>query len=110
MRLALVEAGKGAIGEIADQIRLLCYGFSASVGFYADRIRILLMAAGFIATSRSTAAGLTMLARASPARAEARVTCSGFDAVDLDAGAQDRCALFRPDRGLALSSSSSWLP
>jgi protein SCO1 len=67
VRLALVEAGKGAIGQIADQIRLLCYGFSASVGFYDDPIRMLLIAAG-IATLVSIAGGLAMLARASARR------------------------------------------
>ena len=46
VRLALVEAGKGTIGALTDQLRLICYGFSASVGFYADRIRIALAAAG----------------------------------------------------------------
>jgi hypothetical protein len=42
----LVEAGKGTIGALTDQLRLICHGFSASVGFYADRIRIALAAAG----------------------------------------------------------------
>ena len=46
VRLALVEAGKGTIGALTDQLRLICYGISASVGFYADRIRIALAAAG----------------------------------------------------------------
>jgi len=62
VRLALVEAGKGAIGAIADQIRLLCYGFGASASLYADRIRVLLGAAG-AATLLAIAAGLTMLSR-----------------------------------------------
>ena len=38
VRPALVEAGKGEIGAIADQVRLPCYGFSASVGFYTNRV------------------------------------------------------------------------
>ena len=62
VRLALVEAGKGAIGAIADQIRLLCYGFSASVGFYADRVRLILAAAG-AATLLAIAGGLMTLSR-----------------------------------------------
>ncbi len=66
-RLALVEAGKGTIGALADQVRLLCYGFSAAVGFYADRVRILLAAAG-VATLVAIAAGLLTLARASARR------------------------------------------
>ena len=66
-RLALVEAGKGTIGAIVDQVRLLCYGFSAGVGFYADRIRILL-AAGGVATLFALGGGLLALARASARR------------------------------------------
>ena len=62
VRLALVEAGKGVVGAIADQIRLLCYGFSASVGFYTDRVRILLGVGG-AATLLAIAAGLMLLAR-----------------------------------------------
>lgn len=34
LRLALVEAGGGRIGSVADQVRLLCYGFDPSHGFY----------------------------------------------------------------------------
>lgn len=34
LRLALVEAGNGRIGGIADQVRLLCYGFDPSHGVY----------------------------------------------------------------------------
>jgi protein SCO1 len=34
MRLALVEAGKGTIGTVTDQINLLCYGFDISKGAY----------------------------------------------------------------------------
>jgi protein SCO1 len=41
-RLALVEASGGTIGTFVDRAQLLCYGFSASVGFYADHVRILL--------------------------------------------------------------------
>lgn len=66
-RLALVAAGGGTIGTLVDQARLLCYGFSASVGFYADRVRILLAAAG-VTTLIAIAAALLMLARASPPR------------------------------------------
>jgi protein SCO1/2 len=62
VRLALVEASKGVVGAIADQIRLLCYGFSASVGPYTDRVRILLGVGG-VATLLAIAAGLILLAR-----------------------------------------------
>lgn len=64
VRLALVEAGKGTIGALADQVRLLCYGFSASVGFYADRIRILLAGAG-LATLAAVGLGIFALTRLS---------------------------------------------
>ena len=67
VRLALVEAGKGAIGAITDQIRLLCYGFGASIGLYTDRIRILLGAAG-VATLLAIVAGLVMLSRTAARR------------------------------------------
>lgn len=63
-RLALVEASGGTIGALVDQVRLVCYGFSASVGFYADRVRILLAAAG-VATLVAVGAGLVVLQRAS---------------------------------------------
>ena len=67
VRTALVEAGKGAIGAIVEQIRLLCYGFGASVGLYTDRVRLLLGAAGF-ATLLAIAAGLATLARTASRR------------------------------------------
>jgi len=67
VRDALVEAGKGEVGAIADQIRLLCYGFSASIGFYTDRVRVLL-AAGGIATILGIAVGFLTLAWRTPRR------------------------------------------
>ena len=66
-RLALVEAGGGTIGALVDQVRLVCYGFSASVGFYADRVRILFAAAG-VTTLVAVGAGLVALQRASARR------------------------------------------
>ena len=66
VRLALVEAGRD-IGAIVDQVRLLCYGFSASVGFYTNLVRILL-AAGGIATVLAIAVGFIALLRQTPAR------------------------------------------
>ena len=66
-RLALVAAGGGTIGTLVDQARLLCYGFSASVGFYVNCVRILL-AAGGVTTLLAVAAGLLLLVRASPRR------------------------------------------
>lgn len=34
IRLALVEAGQGRIGTVADRVRLLCYGFDPARGTY----------------------------------------------------------------------------
>ncbi|MBN9042464.1 MAG: hypothetical protein BGP05_14460 [Rhizobiales bacterium 62-47] len=34
LRLAIVEAGGGRIGSVVDRVRLLCYGFDPSHGFY----------------------------------------------------------------------------
>lgn len=67
VRLALVGAGRGEIGAIANQIRLLCYGFGASIGLYTGRIRVLLDAAG-VATLLAIAAGLMMLSRTAARR------------------------------------------
>jgi protein SCO1/2 len=38
LRLALVDAGKGKIGSIVDQIHLLCYGFDPAKGIYTASI------------------------------------------------------------------------
>jgi protein SCO1 len=67
VRLALVEAGRGAIGAIVDQIRVICYGFSPSVGYYTDRIRVLLAVSG-AATLLAAAAGIMTLSRAAARR------------------------------------------
>jgi protein SCO1 len=64
LRLALVGAGDGAIGTVSDQVRLLCYGFDASAGFYADRVRIGLAAAG-VATLVAVGVSLVTLGRLS---------------------------------------------
>ena len=42
LRLALVDAGDGAVGGLADQIHLLCYGYDAVKGIYTERITTLL--------------------------------------------------------------------
>jgi protein SCO1/2 len=34
LRLAIVEAGRGRVGTIADHVRLLCYGFDPTRGRY----------------------------------------------------------------------------
>lgn len=42
LRLALVDAGHGAVGGLADQLHLLCYGFDPAHGIYTERITTLL--------------------------------------------------------------------
>jgi protein SCO1/2 len=48
LRLALVEAGQGGVGHIADRLTLLCYGFDPVHGIYAVRIKVLLEAAAAV--------------------------------------------------------------
>lgn len=60
LRLALVEAGRGAVGTLGDRIRLLCYGYDPARGIYTERITFALeLAAG--ATLIVLAAWLWML-------------------------------------------------
>jgi protein SCO1/2 len=42
LRLALVDAGHGAVGGLADQLHLLCYGFDPAHGVYTERITTML--------------------------------------------------------------------
>lgn len=42
LRLALIDAGHGAVGGLADQLHLLCYGFDPAHGIYTERITTLL--------------------------------------------------------------------
>ena len=51
LRLALVDAGQGSVGTLADHIHLLCYGYDPLLGIYTARITLLL----------DLAAGLTLL-------------------------------------------------
>jgi protein SCO1 len=44
LRLALVDAGKGAVGTLTDHIRLLCYGYDPASGTYSLAIGRLLAA------------------------------------------------------------------
>jgi protein SCO1/2 len=46
IRLAVVEAGKGAVGTLTDHIRLLCYGYDPASGIYSVAIGRLLAASG----------------------------------------------------------------
>lgn len=45
IRLALVEAGEGSVGTLADRFRLLCYCYDPVFGIYTARINVLLDAA-----------------------------------------------------------------
>jgi protein SCO1 len=51
LRLALVDAGRGAVGTLADRIHLLCYGYDPVKGIYTERITTML----------AFAAGLTLV-------------------------------------------------
>jgi protein SCO1/2 len=42
LRLAIVDAGKGTIGTLADRIHLLCYGYDPVQGIYTERITTML--------------------------------------------------------------------
>jgi protein SCO1/2 len=42
LRLALVDAGNGGIGSLADRIHLLCYGYDPVRGIYTERITTML--------------------------------------------------------------------
>jgi len=51
LRLAIVDAGRGAVGTLADRIHLLCYGYDPVKGIYTERITTML----------AFAAGLTLV-------------------------------------------------
>jgi protein SCO1 len=60
LRLALVDAGRGAVGTLIDQIHLLCYGYDPVRGIYTERITFILeLAAG--ATLLVMAGGILIL-------------------------------------------------
>lgn len=62
LRLALVDAGRGAVGNFADQLHLLCYGFDPAQGIYTERITAMLTVA-CVATLMMLAGGIfTMVA------------------------------------------------
>lgn len=42
LRLAIVDAGRGAVGTLADRIHLLCYGYDPVNGVYTERVTTLL--------------------------------------------------------------------
>lgn len=60
LRLALVEAGQGKVGGIADAIHLLCYGFDPARGIYTASITKLLNIGG-AATVALLAGGIGLM-------------------------------------------------
>jgi protein SCO1 len=42
LRLAIVDASNGALGNFADRIHLLCYGYDPTKGIYTERITVTL--------------------------------------------------------------------
>jgi len=42
LRLAIVDAGGGAVGSFTDRIHLLCYGYDPAKGIYTERITTML--------------------------------------------------------------------
>jgi protein SCO1/2 len=78
MRLALVEAGQGKVGNIADQVHLLCYGFDPARGTYnleisrvlsASALATMLALGGVIGFLSVSGRRRRTRARARPARA-----------------------------------------
>lgn len=62
LRLALVEAGAGRSGGVADRLALLCYGFDPAKGIYTPLVRRILTGAG-IATVLAIALLILLLSR-----------------------------------------------
>jgi protein SCO1/2 len=60
LRLALVEAGEGRVGTLADQVRLLCSGFDPAHGTYNLRVWRLLAAVA-TATTLTLGGGIALL-------------------------------------------------
>lgn len=48
LRLALVEAGEGRVGGVADRLVLLCYGYDPQTGVYTPLIRRILAVSGVV--------------------------------------------------------------
>jgi protein SCO1 len=71
LRLGLVEAGKGKIGNVVDQLLLYCYHYDAEQGKYSATILRLLRLAG-IATMLSLGTLIFVMIRRGPERVAAR--------------------------------------
>src|SRR5258707_442904 len=61
LRLALVEAGEGRIGNLADTVRLICYGFDPAAGIYTLSVhRLLLLVSVLSSAALAAAIGLML--------------------------------------------------
>jgi protein SCO1/2 len=69
LRLALVEAGEGRTGNLADTVRLLCYGFDPTAGIYTLSIHRLLVLVSLLSTAVLAAAVGLMLFQEARAKA-----------------------------------------
>lgn len=62
LRLALVDAGKGKIGNFVDRIHLLCYGFDPAKGIYTANILFWLdLGCGAVVLGLASGVGALML-------------------------------------------------
>ncbi|MBI1182248.1 MAG: SCO family protein [Alphaproteobacteria bacterium] len=61
VRLALVKASKGSVGNLGDRIRLLCYGFDPATGLYSASVMLWLRIGG-LATVLVLGGGLAWFA------------------------------------------------
>jgi protein SCO1/2 len=70
LRLALVEAGQGRVGTVADRIRVLCYAYDPATGVYSAAIGRV-MTAMAIATLAALGAFIVLLSLRGRRRAKA---------------------------------------
>jgi protein SCO1/2 len=62
LRLAIIDAGQGAVGTLADRLHLLCYGFDPARGVYTERITSLLALSGIVTLIGMAGGIFTMIA------------------------------------------------
>jgi protein SCO1 len=63
LRLALVDAGHGAVGTLADRIHQFCYGYDPVRGIYTERITTMLEVAAGVTLAAMASGILTLLVR-----------------------------------------------
>jgi len=61
LRLAIVDAGQGLVGTLADRIHLLCYSYDPVKGIYTERITAMLSVAAVI-TLLALFGGISLMA------------------------------------------------